>query len=56
MMNEIIGYVYLIYNKVNGKIYIGQHHSPKYDRYFGGGILIKKLLENMENKILRSTF
>ena len=54
----MIGYIYITYNKVNGKIYIGQHKSKKYDKnYLGSGTLIKRAIEkygveNFENHII----
>ena len=52
------GYVYLLTNKVNGKIYIGQHQGKYLDEnYFGGGYLISKAVkkygkENFDKKVL----
>ncbi len=37
------GYVYKTTNLINGKIYIGQHHSDIFDtQYFGSGKLIRR--------------
>lgn len=42
-------YIYKITNKLNGKIYIGQHLVPKYHetfrRYMGSGIAITEAYE-----------
>lgn len=52
------GYVYLLTNKINGKIYIGQHQGKFLDEnYFGGGYLINKAVkkygkENFDKRIL----
>lgn len=44
--------IYEIKNKINGKIYIGQHSSNELGQYWGSGKLIKKLLTNMVLKTL----
>ena len=39
------GYIYLVRNKLNDKVYVGKHtyHKPKLDpNYKGGGKLLKK--------------
>lgn len=52
------GYVYLTTNKINNKIYIGQHKKEKYDRtYYGSGKLLKQAInkygiENFTNEII----
>ena len=41
------GYIYKTTNLVNGKIYIGQHKSKKFDiNYFGSGKLILNAIKN----------
>ena len=45
-MNNYYGYVYLITNIINGKIYIGQHASPKFDKsYYGSGVAFTKAVK-----------
>ena len=40
------GYIYLTYNTVNRKIYIGQHAKPEFDiKYQGSGTAIRKAFE-----------
>lgn len=44
------GYIYKITNKINNKIYIGQHkyNEPKLDKkYIASGILINCSIKNM---------
>lgn len=42
------GYVYKTTNKLNNKIYIGQHNHSTFDKkYYGSGSRIKKLLRNI---------
>ena len=54
----MIGYVYKTTNLLTGKIYIGKHKSPTYDKnYYGSGRFIlediKRLgIENFSNEIL----
>jgi group I intron endonuclease len=38
--------IYEIKNKINGKIYIGQHSSKELDLYYGSGKLIKYAIDN----------
>lgn len=50
------GYIYKITNKINGKIYIGQHNG-KNPKYFGSGILLNPAIKkygknNFEREIL----
>ena len=49
--------IYEIKNKINGKIYIGQHSSDELESYWGSGKLIKRAIdkygiENFERTIL----
>jgi len=40
------GYIYKTTNNTNGKIYVGQHKSDKFDpSYIGSGSLLKKELK-----------
>lgn len=42
----MIGYIYKITNKLNGKVYVGQHTSEEFDEeYWGSGTLIVKSIE-----------
>lgn len=36
------GYVYLTHNKVNNRLYIGQHKGKFNDKYFGSGLIISQ--------------
>lgn len=51
----MFGYIYLVRNKINGKMYIGQKHSEVFDpTYFGSGVYLKRALskygvENFEH-------
>ena len=49
--------IYEIKNKINGKIYIGQHSSDELESYWGSGKLIKRAIdkygiENFKRTIL----
>lgn len=52
------GYVYVTTNKLNNKVYIGQHRKQEYDNaYYGSGQLIKQAIiddgiDNFSNEIL----
>lgn len=58
---KIYYYIYLITNKINDKIYIGQRQSfkmPEKDSYFGSGVLLKKAIkkygrQNFEKEIIQ---
>lgn len=39
---DYYGYIYLVINKVNGKIYVGQHHGEFDASYLGSGTLIRR--------------
>jgi len=55
---NVIGYIYMTTNLINGKIYIGQHRKTYFDKkYFGSGKAIQNALkkygkENFKVKIL----
>lgn len=52
------GYIYKTTNKINNKIYIGQHRHSNYDKYYlGSGTLLKKSIakygrDNFKNEII----
>lgn len=51
--------IYEIKNKINGKVYVGQHSSNELGTYWGSGKLIKRAikkygLENFERFIQRN--
>lgn len=52
------GYIYLTTNKLNGKMYIGQHKASKYDcSYYGSGKILSQAIEkyglpNFTNEII----
>lgn len=53
----MFGYIYITTNKINGKIYIGQHKGAYNENYFGSGKYIcmaveKYGKENFENHII----
>lgn len=54
----MIGYIYKTTNKIDGSIYIGQHKTPYFDKYYygSGRILLQKIKEfgikNFEVKLL----
>lgn len=54
----MFGYIYKTTNKINNKIYIGQHRSQEHDSsYIGSGKLIKRAIkkygfDNFSNKII----
>ena len=53
------GYIYITTNKINGKIYIGQHKAVQYDSwYLGSGTYLRNAIqkygkENFENHIIQ---
>lgn len=54
---ELVYYIYLTTNLVNGKKYIGQHYGSVDDRYLGSGVLLTKAVEkygreNFEKEVL----
>lgn len=57
-MEVLYGYIYITTNKINGKIYIGQHKSKEYDeKYLGSGKYLRRAIqkygkENFENRII----
>lgn len=53
----MFGYIYLTFNKINGKIYIGQHKGEYDENYLGSGKLIRRAIEkygknNFSNHII----
>ena len=54
----MFGYIYITTNKVNSKIYIGQHKSLNHDEnYLGSGTILKQAIKkygekNFSNKVL----
>lgn len=54
----MIGYVYLIKNLINGKVYVGSHTSKSFDKhYYGSGTIIKLAIKkygrkNFKRKVL----
>lgn len=54
----MIGYVYLTTNLINGRMYVGKHHSTTYDnKYYGSGKILLQAIElygkdNFSNIIL----
>lgn len=51
------GYVYKTTNIINGKMYIGQHKSEKFDEsYKGSGVILTKALEKYGKKEEEYTF
>lgn len=57
--NDVYGYVYMIRNITNGKIYIGQHKGSTFDSsYYGSGMEITRAIkelgkENFTQKVLK---
>ena len=60
MSNKLVpyGYIYKTTNKINGKIYIGQHKGQYHDlKYFGSGVLLNKAIikygiKNFSNEVI----
>lgn len=54
----MVGYIYLTKNLINGRMYIGKHHSAIYDsNYYGSGKILQQAIErygkeNFTNEIL----
>ena len=52
----MIGYIYLTENLVNGKKYVGSHHSTSFDsNYFGSGTLILRAIEKYGKNNFKTT-
>ena len=60
MENDVVYFVYLTKNKINGRMYIGQHRCKRKevftDGYLGSGIAIRLAIKNMDEKILSELF
>ena len=50
-----MGYIYETTNLINGRKYIGLSSKKEFDKsYLGSGLILKKLLKNMDEKTLKS--
>lgn len=48
--NKPFGYIYIMINKLNGKIYIGKREKSKFDpSYWGSGVRLKNAVKKYHN-------
>ena len=48
----MIGYIYLTYDTLKNKVYVGQHKSEVYDdEYFGSGKIISRIIKKRKSTL-----